>query len=178
MKHQEDQEQEILDSQMDQTGIQARAREFIGTEQAGTNCKVILIQPDDLEVVWDEVVPLIDAALKYSEGEVISEDLVKPLKTGKMQLWVAMFEGSVIAAMITEIVVYPRKRVLRVITIAGKDGRGMGKWYGFLPLVEGFALNNNCSSLEAWTRKGMAKKLKDWEHKYMVITKDLKSRMQ
>ena len=177
MKHRQDQEQEILDSQMDQTGIQARAKEFIGTEQAGINCKVVLIQPGDLELVWDEVVPLIEAALKYSEGEVIPEDLVQPLKTGKMQLWVAMSDG-VIAAMITEIVAYPRKRVLRVITIAGKDGRGMSRWYGFLPLVEGFALSNNCSSLEAWTRKGMAKKLKDWEHKYMVVTKDLKSRMQ
>ena len=178
MKHRQDQEQGTLDSQMDQTGIQDRAKEFIGTEQAGTNCKVVLIQPDDLDVVWDEVVPLIEAALKYSEGEVIPEDLVKPIKIGKMQLWVAMFKGSVIAAMITEIVVYPRKRTLRVITIAGKDGHGMSKWYGFLPLVEGFALSNNCSSLEAWTRKGMAKKLTDWEHKYMVITKDLKSRMQ
>ena len=162
---------------MDQTGIQARAKEFIGTEQAGTNCKVVLIQPGDLELVWDEVVPLIEAALKHSEGEIIPEDLVKPIKTGKMQLWVALSDG-VIAAMITEIVVYPRKRVLRVITIAGKDGHGMSKWYGFLPLVEGFALSNNCSSLEAWTRKGMAKKLTDWEHKYMVITKDLKQRMQ
>ena len=177
MKNRQDQEQEISDSPMDQTGIQARAKEFIGTEQAGTNCKVVLIQPGDLELVWDEVVPLIEAALKHSEGEVIPEDLVKPIKIGKMQLWVALSDG-VIAAMITEIVVYPRKRVLRVITIAGKDGHGMSKWYGFLPLVEGFALSNNCSSLEAWTRKGMAKKLTDWEHKYMVITKDLKSRMQ
>ena len=152
-------------------------KEFTYNLQSEGNCKVVLIQPDDLELVWDEVVPLIEAALKYSEGEVIPEDLVQPIKTGKMQLWVAM-SGGVIAAMITEIVVYPRKRVLRVITIAGKDGRGMSRWYGFLPLVEGFALSNNCSSLEAWTRKGMAKKLTDWEHKYMVITKDLKSRMQ
>jgi hypothetical protein len=152
-------------------------KEFTYNLQSEGNCKVVLIQPDDLEMVWDEVVPLIEAALKYSEGEVIPEDLVQPIKTGKMQLWVAM-SGGVIAAMITEIVVYPRKRVLRVITIAGKDGRGMSRWYGFLPLVEGFALSNNCSSLEAWTRKGMAKKLTDWEHKYMVITKDLKSRMQ
>ena len=177
MKHRQDQEQGTLDSQMDQTGIQDRAKEFIGTEQAGINCKVVLIQPDDVDMVWGDVTPLIDAALKHSEGEIISEDLLRPLKKGKMQLWVALSDG-VIAAMITEIIVHPRKRVLRVITIAGKDGQGMSKWYGFLPLVEGFALSNNCSSLEAWTRKGMAKKLTDWEHKYMVITKDLKTRMQ
>ena len=177
MKHRQDPEPETSDSQTDQTGIRDRVKEFIGTVQAGTNWQVVLIQPGDLELVWDEVVPLIEAALKHSEGEVIPEDLIKPIKIGKMQLWVALSDG-VIAAMITEIVVYPRKRVLRVITIAGKDGYGMSRWYGFLPLVEGFALNNNCSSLEAWTRKGMAKKLTDWEHKYMVITKDLKSRMQ
>ena len=54
----------------------------------------------------------------------------------------------------------------------------MEKWYDFLPMVEGFALNNGCSSLEAWTRKGMARKLKDWTHHYMVITKQLKGRIQ
>ena len=62
--------------------------------------------------------------------------------------------------------------------IGGKDGKGIDKWYGFLPMVEGFALKAGCSSLEAWTRKGMARKLKDWNHSYMVITKDLKQRMQ
>ena len=81
-------------------------KEFTYNLQSEGNCKVVLIQPDDLEMVWDEVVPLIEAALKYSEGEVIPEDLVQPIKTGKMQLWVAM-SGGVIAAMITEIVVYP-----------------------------------------------------------------------
>ena len=80
--------------------------------------------------------------------------------------------------MITEIITYPRKRILRVITLASKDGHGMDNWYDFLPMVEGFAINNGGSALEAWTRKGLARKLKDWKHSYSVITKDLKQRMQ
>jgi len=48
----------------------------------------------------------------------------------------------------------------------------------FLDMVEGFALRTACSALEAWTRKGMARKLKDWNHSYMVITKELKQRIQ
>jgi hypothetical protein len=163
---------------MDRIGIRDRAKEFIGTEPVGTNCKVVLVSPDDISMVWDDVVVFIDEALKHGEGELKSEDLILPLSQGEQRLWVALEDGKIIAAMITEIIPYPRKRVLRIITIAAKDGHGMEKWYDFLPMVEGFALNNGCSSLEAWTRKGMARKLKDWTHHYMVITKQLKGRIQ
>jgi hypothetical protein len=86
-----------------------------------------------------------------------------------------MKNNEIIACMITEIITYPRKKIVRVITLAGKD---MDMWYDFLPMVEGYAVNNECSSLEAWTRKGMTRKLKDWKHSYDIITKDIKQRMQ
>ena len=38
--------------------------------------------------------------------------------------------------------------------------------------VLGFA-----GDVEAWTRKGLAKKL-DWDHEYSVITKDIKDKWQ
>jgi len=164
--------------QANQTVMSERAKEFISTTPVGTKCKVALVSPDDISIVWDDVVGFIDLALKHSEGELISDDLILPLNNGQQNLWVALEGGEIIAAMITEIIPHPRKRVLRVITIGAKDGHGMDKWYDFLPAVEGFALNNGCSSLEAWTRKGMARKLKDWTHHYMVITKQLKGRIQ
>ena len=68
--------------------------------------------------------------------------------------------------MVTEIIQYPRKKIVRVITVAGKD---MSMWYEFLPMLEGYAVRNGCSSLEAWTRKGMTRKLKDWKHSYDII---------
>ena len=164
--------------QTDQIIISDRAKEFISTTPVGTNCRVALVSPDDVSMVWDDVVVFIDEALKHAEGELKSEALILPLSKGEQRLWVALEKGEITAAMITEIIPYPRKRILRIITIAAKDGHGMEKWYDFLPMVEGFALNNGCSSLEAWTRKGMARKLKDWTHHYMVITKQLKGRIQ
>ena len=138
-------------------------------------CKVVLVDPDDIQCVWDEVAPLMDVALKHSEGELLTEDLIEHLDNDDLRLWVAMKNDKVIAAMITEIITYPRKKILRVITLAGKD---MDLWYDFLPSVEGYALSKQCSALEAWTRKGMTRKLKDWRHSYDMITKDLKERMQ
>ena len=145
---------------------------------AGPKCKVVLVSSEDTEVVWEDSKPLIEGALKHSEGELMAEDLLPFIKNGEQQLWVAMEDGEVIACMVTEVISYPRKRILRVITIGAKDGHGMDKWYTFLPMVEGFALNNACTSLEAWTRKGMAKKLTDWKSSYTVITKDLNQRIQ
>ena len=139
------------------------------------SCKVALVNSEDIELVWDEVIPLVEKALSHAEGELIPSDIRKHLDTGDLRLWVALEDKDIIASMVTEIIQYPRKKIVRVITVAGKD---MSMWYDFLPMLEGYAVRNGCSSLEAWTRKGMTRKLKDWKHSYDIITKDLKQRMQ
>ena len=139
------------------------------------SCQVALVEAEDVDMVWSEVSPLIRKALLHAEGELIPEDIKKHLDTSDLRLWVALENKDVLAAMVTEIIQYPRKKIVRVITLAGKD---MNMWYEFLPMVEGYAIRNGCSSLEAWSRKGMARKLKDWKHSYDIITKDLKQRMQ
>jgi hypothetical protein len=138
-------------------------------------CQVALVEAEDVGMVWGEVSPLIEKALLHAEGELVPEDIKKHLDKGDLRLWVALENKDVIAAMVTEIIQYPRKKIVRIITLAGKD---MSMWYDFLPMIEGYAIRNNCSSLEAWTRKGMTRKLKDWKHSYDIITKDLKQRMQ
>ena len=142
---------------------------------AAPSCKVALVEAEDIDMVWDDVSPLIEKALRHAEGELIPDDIKKHLDSANLRLWVALKDKDVIAAMVTEIIQYPRKKIVRVITLAGKD---MSMWYKFLPMLEGYAIRNGCSSLEAWSRKGMARKLKDWKHSYDIITKDLKQRMQ
>jgi len=142
---------------------------------AEPSCKVALVEAEDVDMVWDDVSPLIEKALRHAEGELIPDDIKKHLDSANLRLWVALKDKDVIAAMVTEIIQYPRKKIVRVITLAGKD---MSLWYDFLPVLEGYAIRHGCSSLEAWTRKGMTRKLKDWKHSYDIITKDLKQRMQ
>ena len=179
MKNRQDPEQEISDSQTEQTGIRDQAKESILPTplipQSGRSCKVFLLEAEDIDLVWHDVEPLIKKALQHAEGELIPDDIKKHLDKCDLRLWVALEDKETIAAMVTEIIQYPRKKIVRVITLAGKD---MAMWYNFLPMIEGYAIRNGCSSLEAWSRKGMARKLKDWKHSYDIITKDLKQRMQ
>ena len=91
-----------------------------------------------------------------------------------MQLWLAMEDEEILAAMVSQIVSYPRKRILRIIAIGGGQ---MDRWLPFLPGLEEWALENGATALEAWGRKGWLKVLEDWKCSYHVLTKDLKTRM-
>ena len=125
--------------------------------------------------MWEEVVPLLARVAPHTEGELEPDDYIEPLTHGDMQLWVVVENKRVNAALITQIIPYPQKKVLRLISLAGEDFQEIK---GFLEMVEGFALKNGCSSLEMWGRKGWKKLLSDWKDSYIVYTKDLKTRMQ
>jgi hypothetical protein len=142
--------------------------------QHGRNCKIVLISPDDIPYIWEKVLPHIEAMQPHSEGELLPADFYEFLTKAEMQLWAAVEEKEVLASMVTQIIPYPRKRVLRIISIGGED---MDKWIGFIPLIEAWALSVGCTSLECWGRKGWLKVLKDWRCSYHIITKDLTTRM-
>ena len=134
-----------------------------------------LLAPEDVAYVWEEVVPLLARVVPHTEGELEPDDYIEPLTHGDMQLWVVIENKHVNAALVTQIVPYPQKKVLRLISLAGEDFQEIKD---FLEMVEAFALKNECSALEMWGRKGWKKLLSDWKDSYIVYTKDLKTRMQ
>ena len=134
-----------------------------------------LLSPEDVAYVWEDVAPLLAEVSPHTEGEVDPDDYMEPLTHGEMQLWVAIEDKKVHSAMITQIIPYPQKKILRIISLAGSE---FGKLYNFIDMVESFASQCECSALEMWGRKGWKKLLPDWKDSYIVYTKDLKTRMQ
>ena len=134
-----------------------------------------LLEPEDVAYVWEEVVPLLARVAPHTEGEMEPDDYIEPLTHGDMQLWVVVENKRVNAALVTQIIPYPQKRILRLISLAGDNFQEIKD---FLEMVEVFALKNGCTALEMWGRKGWKKLLSDWKDSYIVYTKDLKTRMQ
>ena len=134
-----------------------------------------LLSPEDVPYIWEEVAPLLAKVTPHTEGELEPDDFIEPLTHGDMQLWVVVEEKKVIAALVTQIIPYPQKKVLRLISLAGDD---FNQIKDFLDMVEAFAVKCECGSLEMWGRKGWKKLLSDWKDSYVVYTKDLKTRMQ
>lgn len=77
--------------------------------------------------------------------------------------------------MVTQVIHYPQKQVLRVIALSGERFKEVHDT--FISMVESFAIRIGCSALELWGRKGWKKLLPEWNDSYTVFTKDLKERM-
>ena len=137
--------------------------------------KAHLIQPEDVAYLWDDVGPMLARVTERSEGEMEPDDYLEILTQGAMQLWIATEENSITLAMVTQIISYPQKKVLRVIAISGE--KFIEAHSQFNDMVEAFAIRVGCSSMELWGRKGWKKMLPDWKDSYIVFTKDLKERM-
>ena len=137
--------------------------------------KARIIQPEDVAYVWEEVAPLLDTVKEHTEGELETDDFLEPLTHGDMQLWIATEGSTVHGVMVTQLIPYPQKKILRIISLAGDN---IEELRGFQELIEAFAVKTGCTALEMWGRKGWKKLLPDWEDTYVVYTKDLKHRMQ
>ena len=48
-------------------------------------CKVFLIEAEDIDLVWNDVVPLIEKALQHAEGELVPGDIKKHLDKGDLR---------------------------------------------------------------------------------------------
>tara|TARA_R100000458_G_C8249545_1_gene226783 strand:+ start:42 stop:479 length:438 start_codon:yes stop_codon:yes gene_type:complete len=138
------------------------------------NTPFFLIEPDDIQDVWPGARPLVEKALEHAEGGLTSSDVLRLVLNGRQQLWVGFEDNNLFTAIITEIIVYPRHNVLRIITFSTLTGHGMDRWYdGIMDKLESFAKASNCTGIEAWCRKGLSRKL-DWDHTYSVVFKSIK----
>ena len=177
MSNRKDPEGETSSTQTERTGIPDRAKEFISSTKhhlRGSNCRIALVSPDDVHVIWPSILEYVEEVVSHSQGEMTAENFYEELTNGSMQLWVSIEGKEVLACMITQIAPYPNKQVLRIIALGGVE---MEKWIQFLPDIEHWAMNVGCTSLEAWGRKGWLRILQDWKCSYHILTKDLTNRM-
>ena len=131
-----------------------------------------LVPPSDVSKLWGKVEPLITKALKHNHGELDSSDVLGLLLQKKQILWIGFEDNDIHSALIGEFVTYPRKRAFRIVTWSTKSGYHYEEWMKLFDKIENFARLNGCSVMEAWTRKGLAKKL-NWNHSYSVVVKQL-----
>lgn len=142
-----------------------------------TTQQVLLVKPEFVPEIWFTVGPLIDQALSHTIGELHSSDILKMILNEKEFLWVGIEDDEIKSALVAEIVNYPKKRILRVITWTVDEESDFKTWIKYLYLIEDFARTAECSHLEAWARKGLTRKL-DWDHEYSVISKLIKPKQK
>ena len=101
------------------------------------------------------------------------KDIFDSLLKKKMQLWISwnVKTNVVEAAIVTEIIDYPRLRSCRYF-LAG--GTNMKSWFNPIKeQVEQWAKLNKCQRIELVGRKGWVKWLRDYKQKHIILMKEL-----
>ena len=143
----------------------------------GKEFYLVLVEPEDIKEVWPFVRDGVKKALIHSDSTMEGDDFVGDLNNGICRLWAFVSDGSVVGHMITQIIRYPRKSFVRVLTMECKGGEsgmlGMDLWHKFVPIVEEYAARHGCGHLEAYTRKGMVRSLEKhgWKNQFNIVTK-------
>lgn len=134
------------------------------------------IQPIPAQMVsqmWHYAEPYVKRALDHTSGELRPDNLRSLCEHQDMQLWMVVSGNRAVGAMTTEIVVYPHRKHLRVVTLAGSQ---FSEWIELADnTLVAFAAQMQCDAIEALVRKGFVPKLAplDYRHKYSVLVKEL-----
>lgn len=120
----------------------------------------------DIETELERCRDWIQAALDYGGNTHDFEDIVSGVMSGYMQFWPARD-----AAAVTEILTYPKKKVLNIFLAGGN----METIIDMNESAEYFAKANGCTSMTMAGRKGWSKVLKDkgYREAFTVLRKEI-----
>lgn len=122
---------------------------------------------------WRFAEPYIKRALDHTSGQLAAADIRALCEERAVQLWLISHGSRVVGAATTEIVVYPRRKHCRVITLAGSD---FDNWIEMADtMICEWAISQDCKAVESFVRKGIVQKMNylGYRHKYSVIVKEL-----
>lgn len=96
---------------------------------------------------------LFAAGVKSMGGTMTVADAIHLLQDGNIQLWTANDDRETVAVLLSEVVTYPQRRVLKLFGLAGS---GLPELTALLPAIKAFALEMGCSEIVATeTRAGL-----------------------
>ena len=113
---------------------------------------MIGVQSTDVPRLWPNIRHLVNAALKHGNGEFEESDIFEALIKANMQLW---WGDETI--LITEIVVYPRKKAC-IGFLAGGNLEQIKKG---LPMIELWAKAQGCEDALIYGRPGWKRAMAD-----------------
>lgn len=117
--------------------------------------EILPVAPEHVRRVWPLVDKYVESALVYTNGAFLPEDVAAMCERGTMQLWMAVRGDNVLAALVTEIVNYPRRRAVGVPFIGGKE---MRSWFRkALHTIEAWSKEMGCDAMQGGARRGWGK---------------------
>lgn len=127
------------------------------------------VPAESVDLFWPEIAPLLQKALDRSDGRYAIEDIRQFIDSGDMHLW-AVADTAIRAAIVTQTVIYPRRKVGLILLLGGC---GMRHWLHLIEEMEACFKREGCACLELYGRPGWQKVLKDYKTPSVALRKEL-----
>ena len=125
--------------------------------------QVSLVPPQMIDQVWPSVERYLADSAEYTYGRYTVDDIKDTITDYDHHLWIAFNDSVVKGAVVTNIITYPRKKCLSMVFCGGIDVR---EWRDqMISMLQAWAFDNNCDSIECTGRPGWAKILANNGHK-------------
>lgn len=121
---------------------------------------IVGLPADDAEQLWPDLAPLYAKALKRTgaDKDYSTDDILTLVKSQDMQCWFVHDRLRVVCAVITQILVYPQRKVLGVVLVGALPGT-IKSWLDHIEVMKNFARDHGCTALRGWGRKGWERAL-------------------
>ncbi len=133
--------------------------------------EVSLVPQEYVDTCWDKIEGFIAKAAKYTYGRYTVGNIYDLVKENDYQLWVAYDEGVFKGAVVTNVIVYPQRKLLGMQFCGGEE---LDTWKPqMLALLRRFARDSGCEAIESTGRPGWAKVFKNDGYKATWVTYEL-----
>jgi hypothetical protein len=133
--------------------------------------QVSMVPPQYVDTCWKTIEPYMEKAAEYTYGRYTSGDIYDSLKEYDHHLWVAFDGDKIKGAVVTNIITYPRRKILCMSFCGGTE---LKNWKDpMLELLRQFAKDVGCDGIEATARRGWAKVFENDGYKGHWVTFEL-----
>jgi hypothetical protein len=133
--------------------------------------QVSMVPREFVDSCWEQIEPYMEKAAKYTYGRYTCDDIYDSIKEHDYQLWVAFKDSKIKGAVVTNIGVYPKRKLL---TMAFCGGVELKEWKDpMLKLLQKFAKDMGCDGIESTARLGWAKVFQNDGYKQHWVTFEL-----
>jgi hypothetical protein len=112
---------------------------------------VRIVSPDELEAVWPRVLPWIESALEYGQGDEEAVDIAIAIHNGRYDLWLHDKFAAVV-----QVVRHPRQTVATILYCGGE----LEALQWMYVEAKNYARENGINVIRVWGREGWKKVLK------------------
>lgn len=128
----------------------------------------------NVDQVWPLIEDRIEEACLTSRGKEKAFDIRRSARYGEKQIWVVWDADAkdVLAMVVTELVVYPRKKVCHIQICVGDQRE---RWQHHISIIENWARENGCRGMSLVARPGWSRILKQYGYDttHHLVEKDL-----